>query len=89
MDYKNDELTELLRKSFKKLKSGVFFDKTQLHLRDRIVAYESDKGFDDSFSELIALLESGKWDKILNGVGYLSFPRITDLSKPLPILITK
>lgn len=75
MDYKNIELTELLRKSFKKLKSGVFFDKTQLHLRDRIVAYECDKRFDDSFSELIALLKSGKWDKILNSIDYLSFPK--------------
>ena len=67
----NMELTELFRKSYKKLKAGVFFDKTQLKLRDKIVEYS----FDDSFENLVDILKSEDWHKICSNIDYLSFPK--------------
>ena len=61
----DQNLSELLRKSYKKLKSGVFFDKTQLCLRDKIVIYESSNKFRESFTELCETLQSENWDFIL------------------------
>ena len=34
---------DLLRQSYKKLKSSIYFDKTQLILRDKIVRWESEE----------------------------------------------
>ena len=71
----DQNLSELLRKSYKKLKSGVFFDKTQLCLRDKIVIYESSNKFRESFTELCETLQSENWDFILEKINILLFPK--------------
>ena len=42
----------LLQKAYKKLKSSVFFDKTQLILRDKIMKYEVSSELDSQFEKL-------------------------------------
>ena len=66
---------ELFRKAYKKLKSCVFFDKTQLILRDKIVAYEASSMFDDSFQKLINCFLKGEWEDIIDSISYSSFPK--------------
>ncbi len=48
---------ELLRIAYKKLKSNVFFDKTQLPLRDKIVFFETEQ-FEEVLDELAEEIES-------------------------------
>lgn len=76
----NIELPSLVQKAYKKLKASVFFDKTQLVLRDRIVEYESSDLFDSDFKSLIDSITDGKkWDtfsnSLLNTISYSSFPK--------------
>lgn len=70
-----DSLVILFQQAYKKLKSAVFFDKTQLILRDKIVEYESSDGFDENFGELIKIMLSGNWDEILKTINYSVFPK--------------
>lgn len=54
------DIKELLKIAYKKLKSYVFFDKTQLPLRDKIAAFE--KGdFEEQLINLAENIESGSW----------------------------
>ena len=69
---------ELLKIAYKKLKSYVFFDKTQLPLRDKIVLFEKDN-FEDKLNNLATDIDDGKWgldreegntvSEILNNIG--------------------
>lgn len=52
------DLEKHLQRAYKKLKSSVFFDKTQLILRDKIVTYEMQSDFDPTFSNLAEKLVS-------------------------------
>jgi len=75
----------LIKKAYKKLKSSVFYDKTQLILRDKIVEFEScsdnsgenideklKKLFDDIiYPDCRERLKS----EILDSIGYHSFPK--------------
>jgi len=72
---------ELIEKAYKKLKSSVYFDKTQLSLRNQIVEFEGNKyDFEDALNELAESLEDEKtWNrleqKILNSIKILTFPK--------------
>ena len=67
-----------LRIAYKKLKATVFFDKTQLPLRDQLVLYE--ENIEEKLSSLEQALFLGiDWDetekKILDSVGVLVYPK--------------
>lgn len=70
----------LLKQAYKKLKSSVYFDKTQLILRDKIVDFESqldgDKFFDD-FADKINNTDKFKklQMRILRSISIKSFPK--------------
>lgn len=74
---KNNEYLELIKQSFKKLKSSVFFDKTQLVLRDKLVAYETSPDFENNLSELATKILSLDldWDEIINSINVLTYPK--------------
>lgn len=65
----------LLQQAYKKLKSSVFFDKTQLILRDKIVEYEVSPKFDSNFEKLAKCIESEKWDDIIDSIDFISYPK--------------
>ena len=62
----------LLQQAYKKLKSSVFFDKTQLILRDKIVEYEVSSEFDSQFEKLSKRMESEDCEEIINSIGFIS-----------------
>jgi hypothetical protein len=74
------ELYERLRIAYKKLKASVYFDKTQLPLRDNIVKFEA-SGVDEKLTEIYNRIsgEGKAWeafeDDILNSIGVLVFPK--------------
>lgn len=77
--------SELIKKAYKKLKSSVYFDKTQLVLRDQIVEFEGDISESDLENHLEKLWDKfatsadKEWNKaeskLLNSIGSLSFPK--------------
>lgn len=80
---KRDEMIELLRRSFKKLKANVYLDKTKPILREKLVRYEkekSDKNVEASLSDLAKKFcndedwKSYKRD-LLNSIVPLTFPK--------------
>lgn len=58
----------LVQKAFKKLKSNIYYDKTNLPLRDKIVSFECDYGenLDKYLDEIYDALQKGgeKWEKL-------------------------
>lgn len=79
---------ELLKISYKKLKSSVFYDKTQLPLRDKIVLFEAQDEFDDILKELAVEIDyKEKFGKhtqaALDGVGCFSLPKSLQGGKPV------
>ena len=76
---------ELIKKAYKKLKCSVYFDKTQLILRDRLVEYESKnekdkRSLDEKLSDLFdAFVSNDEWEKkrdgILEAISYHAFPK--------------
>lgn len=68
-------------KAFKKLKSSIYYDKTQLVLRDKIVKYESKNNLSKRFSEIEEILcgSDDKWNnyknKIIDSIKVLAFPK--------------
>jgi len=57
--------SDQIKQSYKKLKSSVYFDKTQAILRNRIVAYECSGRFDkfsDRIVSLLTLKSDSKWN---------------------------
>ena len=83
----SDQYKFFVETCYKKLKSSVFYDKTQLVLRDKIVAFESDQGFDEKLKSVVDLLEKiaydGEYDvssdplfsRILSSIGVNAFPK--------------
>ncbi len=75
MDYSE----ELIRKAYKKLKCSVYFDKTQLLLRQQIVEFE-DGDIDVKLAKIYHALRNGrKWDRlqeeILESISFKVFPK--------------
>lgn len=73
------ELLEVIKKAYKKLKASVFYDKTTLELRNKIVCFE-DKDFYSRLYKLSCALNNDKeWEsyekKILDSIGILPFPK--------------
>ncbi len=54
-----------IKRAYKKLKASVYYDKTQLLLRNKIVEYDADPLFMKNLSELYAVLvgNESKWNK--------------------------
>ena len=53
---------ELVRIAYKKFKANLYFDKTQLPLRDRLVLFEHE-GIEDKLNELYeALINGENWE---------------------------
>lgn len=74
------DVTQLLQAAYKKLKADIFFDKTQLVLRNRIVEYECSRKFDLNFNTLANEIlnysnASPELTEILNSVTYQVFPK--------------
>lgn len=75
------DLQEYVRIAYKKLKSSVYFDKTQLPLRDRITTFESRSGFDKKLKQIVDALSGTKteWEQYLQSrlqsVGIFVFPK--------------
>lgn len=75
------DLQEYVRIAYKKLKSSVYFDKTQLPLRDRITTFESRSGFDQKLKQIADALSGTKteWEQYLQSrlqsVGVFVFPK--------------
>ena len=72
---------EIIKKAYKKLKSSVYFDKTQLILRDEIVKFEIRNSNLDEYFENLAdeINDPEKYaeltDNILDSISILSFPK--------------
>lgn len=70
---------ERLRIAFKKLKATIFFDKTQLPMRDSLVLYENEMIDDKLFGLEQALFHGIKWEEteqeILDSIGVLIYPK--------------
>lgn len=75
----------IIQKAFKKLKSNIYYDKTNLPLRDKIVSFECDYGekLDEHLDEIYdALLKGGeKWERLSEDI--LSSIKCTVLPKAL------
>ena len=70
------EIHRLIKISYKKLKASVYYDKTQLPLRDQIVLFE-DENFENKLSELTKAImsDSIKWMKsITNSIKVYALP---------------
>ena len=73
--------SEWLSKAYKKLKSSVYFDKTNLILRDKIVDFESSiEDLEDYFKKLASKINDKKEFKklekdILDSISILYFPK--------------
>ena len=70
---------ELVRIAYKKFKANLYFDKTQLPLRDRLVLFENE-GIEEKLDELYKALMIGEnWEeyeqRILDQIGVLLYPK--------------
>lgn len=77
---------ELIRKAYKKLKCSVYFDKTQLILRQQIVDFES-SDIEKKLDKIYEALESAeKWEElqsnILGGISFHTFPKKLEDPEP-------
>lgn len=70
---------DLVKIAYKKLKSSVYFDKTQLILRNALVEYETpeiDSKLDDLYEKLINKEDREKFvDEIISSISYNAFPK--------------
>jgi len=71
-----------VKTAFRKLKAYVYFDKTTLPLRDKIVKFESDKNFENQLNEIVdeynyssLEIDSPLMSEILSSISFLSFPK--------------
>lgn len=81
-----NDFQKLIQRAYKKLKAAVFYDKTQLILRDKIVEYESKDTFDPTFFALAEkIMCSELWDtyqkELLSSISYSSFPKKLKMGK--------
>lgn len=87
-------LSEQLHKAFKKLKASVYFDKTQLVLRDKIVRYEKSVNLSKRFKEIALMCEDKddtNWqiyvEEILSNINVLVFPKILSVDKENRVIL--
>ena len=70
---------DFFQKTYKKLKSSAYYDKTNLYLRDRIAQAESETGIDDTLRKLCDALQSDSWDNyaadILSKIRCIHLPK--------------
>lgn len=72
---------ELLKKAYKKLKSSIYYDRTQLILRDAIVRFEyNTKDLNEYFEELaLKFTDNNKREELINSIllsiKYWAFPK--------------
>ncbi len=76
------DISEQLERAYKKLKASVYFDKTQLILRDKVVEYEEINDLPRRFYEIAAILtndDNEKWKQyqndLLGTIDVLEFPK--------------
>lgn len=81
MEYseKETQTVKLVEKAYKKLKCSVYFDKTQLLLRQQIIEFENED-IDKKLKKIGSALEnSSEWEKledeILNSISFKEFPK--------------
>lgn len=73
--------SKLFKISYKKLKSSLYYDKTQTILRDKLVSFEAESGNIDSFLDELTesfLDEEARDDlfkEILSSISYYAFPK--------------
>lgn len=93
-----DYLYQQLKRAYKKLKASVYFDKTQLVLRNRIVEYEgtSETYVDERLEHIANILSSkssNKWNKYVNGIldsiKVLSFPKKINIANEDTLIINE
>lgn len=79
MKEKDNTYLDLLKKSYKKLKSYIFFDKTQLIIRDKIVRWETENNIEEILSSMADAFYTGNvdvlFDRILSSIAFTSFPK--------------
>lgn len=86
----------IVQKAFKKLKSNIYYDKTNLPLRDKIVSFEYDHGenLDLYLNKLYVALQEGgeKWRKlseqILSSISCIILPKTLKCNDQYPEVIT-
>lgn len=71
---------QLFEKAYKKLKSSVYFDKTQLVLRNKVVEFENSENFEKSIKDMYESFRDEKkfntlCNEILSSITILSFPK--------------
>lgn len=82
----NLELADRVKIAYKKLKASIYFDKTQLPLRDQLVTYESE-GIESQLNTLVEKITGSEsdWsaftDEILNALSTFVFPKALE---PIP-----
>lgn len=68
-----------VEKAYKKLKANIFFDKTQLPLRNKLVLFEGKNPHEKLQGLKSALMTGEGWDvyvqEVLNSIGVLIFPK--------------
>lgn len=85
-------LDERVKIAYKKLKASVYFDKTQLPLRDRIVAYES-KGIEQQLTDLLQALNGSDTDwsdferSLLDDISTFVFPKSLQKNSPNMVIL--
>jgi len=65
---KKEKYKQLLMQSYKKLKSSVFFDKTQMILRDKIVEEEAAGNIEEAIILMADQMDKCEWDVINNSI---------------------
>ena len=79
MQEKDNPYLDLLKKSYKKLKSYIYFDKTQLIIRDKIVRWETENNIEEILSSMAEAFYTGNvdvlFDRILSSISFSSFPK--------------
>lgn len=73
--------SKLFKISYKKLKSSLYYDKTQTILRDRLVSFEAEHENIDGYLEELANIfldegaREGLFEEILSSIAYYAFPK--------------
>lgn len=73
--------SELLKKAYKKLKSSIYYDRTQLILRDKLVRFEKNLDDIDKYFDELAEIISDETEReelisnILSSIKYSAFPK--------------
>ncbi len=79
----NDFLFKQLKRAYKKLKASIYFDKTQLVFRNKIVVYEgiNNLDVDEQLKQIVKLLtgRNNKWieyeNSLLSSIKALTYTR--------------